>query len=304
MSSKIVCFGETLFDVLPDGAVPGGAPMNVAIHLKYNGRSPLVISRVGNDAPGEALIQLLREKGLSTEAIQQDTTYQTGLVKANISHKTHVTYIIVEPVAWDFISYEEEVAKMVYESEVFIYGSLAARSKTSCETLLKYLAVARLKVFDVNLRPPHYTPQSILQLIEQADIIKMNHHELLEIISWFGKTLDEKESMDYLLKRFNKQLLLVTRGENGASVLTKEGYMEHPGFQVSVEDTIGSGDAFLATFLHQYLGGMSPADALPFACAAGAYVATQRGATPKVPQDFMQGLINNPSLTDHTTTLI
>ena len=91
MQPKIICFGETLFDKLPDGALPGGAPMNVAIHLNYNGHSPLVISRVGNDIAGKELIQFLQQKGLSTEYIQYDQIYQTGLVEADISNKTQVT---------------------------------------------------------------------------------------------------------------------------------------------------------------------------------------------------------------------
>lgn len=294
MHPTIICFGETLFDILPDGAMPGGAPMNVAIHLAYNGHAPLVISRVGKDAFGKELTGFLESKGLPTASIQQDQTHQTGVVEANVSNKLHVTYTIVEPVAWDFISYDEQLAESIRKSKVFIYGSLAARHKTTRETLMNYLALAAgLKVFDVNLRPPHYTPEGVMQLLEQADIVKMNHQELIEIMSWFGKNLEEKESMEYLLKRFNKQLLLVTRGENGASLITRDGYAEHPGFQVTVEDTIGSGDAFLAMYLHRYLQGMPPSEALSYACAAGAYVATQRGATPEVPEHFTHALMKS-----------
>jgi fructokinase len=294
MHPKIICFGETLFDVLPDGAVPGGAPMNVAIHLAYNGHAPLLISRVGKDTFGRELTGFLESKGLSTASLQQDQTHQTGMVEANVSNKLHVTYTIVEPVAWDFIHYDEQLAKSIRKSEVFIYGSLAARHKTTRETLMNYLPLATgLKVFDVNLRPPHYTPEGVMQLLEQAAIVKMNHQELVEILSWFGMNLEEKEGMEYLLKRFNKQLLLVTRGENGASLITREGYAEHPGFQVTVEDTIGSGDAFLAMFLHRYLQRMLIPEALSYACAAGAYVATQRGATPKVPETFVHALMKS-----------
>ncbi len=292
MHPTIICFGETLFDILPDGALPGGAPMNVAIHLHYNGHTSLVISRVGNDAAGDSLTGFLHEKGLSTDYIQRDQTYPTGIVQANVGDKTQVTYTIVEPVAWDYISFDERAAAAVRESEVFVYGSLASRGKNTRQTLVKYLPLARLKVFDVNLRPPHYTPEGIGQLLAQADIVKMNHHELIEITGWYGISLREKESMEYLMKRLNKQLLLVTRGENGAALITKDQYAEHSGFPVTVEDTIGSGDAFLAAFLHKYLSGAATASILPYACAAGAYVATQRGATPRVPESFIHSLIN------------
>lgn len=291
MLKKIICFGETLWDMLPDGAMPGGAPMNVAIHLQYQGHSPVVISRIGNDTLGENLLSFLQEKNITTDYIQTDFTYQTGLVEADITDKTQVNYTIVAPVAWDFIQYEDPAAKLVSNSDVFIYGSLASRSKTSNETLFQYLSLASVKVFDVNLRPPHYSPKHIQQLMAHASIMKMNHHELTEIMSWFDKILPEKESMEYLQNRFNTEVLLVTRGENGASVLTPEGYFDHPGFQVTVADTIGSGDAFLAVFLHQYFSGITAGNILPYACAVGAYVATQRGATPLVPENAIRQLL-------------
>ena len=161
MNHKIICFGETLWDMLPSGHMPGGAPMNVAIHLKYNGYAPVVISRVGTDDLGEALLDFLTSKGLTTRFIQVGKTHLTGVVKVNVDDKNEVTYKIVEPVAWDYIQYDEAAARQVAESDVLVYGSLASRSATSRDTLLQYLPMARLKVFDVNLRPPYYSPERI-----------------------------------------------------------------------------------------------------------------------------------------------
>jgi fructokinase len=282
MTHKIICFGETLWDMLPSGKMPGGAPMNVAIHLRYHHYSPVVISRVGNDDLGRELLAFLKEKGLSTQYIQTGQTHLTGVVKANISNKNEVTYKIVEPVAWDYIMYEEEAAELVAQSDVFIYGSLVARNAGSQETLLKYLPLARLRVFDVNLRPPYYNQERIGLLLQFADIVKMNHQELEQITDWFGlQAGGEQEQMQAVKEKFGLQLVIVTRGENGAAVLTDAGYVEHPGYQVEVADTIGSGDAFLATFLSNYLQQQPAADALKRACAVGAYVATRHGATPE-----------------------
>lgn len=294
MNKKIICFGETLWDMLPTGKMPGGAPMNVAIHLLYNGYSPVVISRMGEDESGKELTGFLQQKGISTQCIQLDSHHQTGLVEANITQKNDVVYEIIEPVAWDYITYDESVAAMVRQSDVFVFGSLAARNEVSQRTLLGYLAMAPFKVFDVNLRPPHYTPERTQSLLSQANIVKMNHHELEEIVSWFEKKLSGKQSMDFLLNRFSWELLIVTRGENGAAVLSKNGFTEHPGFQVKVEDTIGSGDAFLATFLSNYLQGVPMRDVLEKACKIGAFVATQKGATP---------FYNPEEITDRNTLL-
>ncbi|WP_187264422.1 carbohydrate kinase family protein [Pontibacter beigongshangensis] len=280
MTQHIICFGETLWDVLPTGKMPGGAPMNVAIHLSYNGFTPVVISRVGNDDLGKELLAYLREKSIPTDWIQQGETHLTGVVKANISDKNEVTYKIVEPVAWDYIQYDEQVAELVRQCDVFIFGSLAARSATTRETLLRYLPLARLKVFDVNLRPPHYNQELLKALLHQADIVKMNHQELEEIIGWFDVAGGEQQQMELVRKEFGLKLLIVTRGAAGAAVLDGTGYYEHPGYQVEVQDTIGSGDAFLATFLTNYLQRSSLPQALERACLLGAFVATRHGATP------------------------
>jgi len=282
MHHKIICFGETLWDILPSGKMPGGAPMNVAIHLTYSGFAPLVISRIGNDDPGKELLRFLQEKKVSTQWIQIGETYLTGVVKADISDKNEVIYKIVEPAAWDYIAYDEQVAKLVAVSDVFIYGSLAARNPTSRKTLLRYLKLAKFKVIDVNLRPPYYNQERIEVLLDFADTAKMNDQELEEISGWFGWEGNEQEQMQALKQYFKLQLLLVTRGEKGAAVLAETGYQEHKGYKVKVEDTIGSGDAFLATFLKNYLQQEPIQKALANACLMGAYVAAQKGATPQI----------------------
>ncbi|RDC62956.1 carbohydrate kinase family protein [Adhaeribacter pallidiroseus] len=280
MMHQIICFGETLWDMLPSGHLPGGAPMNVAIHLKYNHYNSLVISRVSTDDLGEALLDFLRKKEVSTEFIQIGKTHLTGVVKVNVDDKSEITYNIVEPVAWDYIQYDENVAKQVAQSDVFVYGSLAARSPTTRDTLLQYLPKAQLKVFDVNLRPPHFTPERIEHLLHFADIVKMNHQELELVTGWLGQLGNEQQQMEQVRQKFKLQMVILTRGENGAAVLTNEGFWEHPGYKVKVEDTIGSGDSFLATFLSNHLQQLPIPECLRKACLVGAYVASCKGATP------------------------
>ena len=205
MLPKIICFGETLWDLLPSGKLPGGAPMNVAIHLKYNQYDPIMISRIGNDDLGKELRAYLEQKQLSTEYIQTDQIHQTGIVKVNVSNKHEVTYEIVAPVAWDFIEANGKVSELVKQSEVFIYGSLAARNEVSQTTLLHYLKLAKLKVFDVNFRPPHYNPEQVQELLHHADIVKMNHQELQEIAKWLGAAPDEQQNMQLVKQHFALQ---------------------------------------------------------------------------------------------------
>ncbi|QHT71115.1 carbohydrate kinase [Rhodocytophaga rosea] len=296
MHEKIICFGEMLWDILPSGVMPGGAPMNVAVHFNYNGFSPAIISRIGDDLLGKSLVERLQEKGVATRYIQIDEKHPTSVVKANIGNKRDVVYEIAPSVAWDYIEYDEQVTQLISKCDLFIYGSLASRNKITYDTLLKYLLIARVKVFDVNMRPPHYSPKLIQLLMNHADIVKMNERELIEIMSWFGKIAPHKEAMTFIKQRFELDKILVSRGEKGAILLCEEGYIEHSGYQVEIEDTIGSGDAFLAAFLSKILQKAPIREAMEFACATGALVATKSGALPQFTQNEIKNFIHEQRL--------
>ncbi|RDB05221.1 carbohydrate kinase family protein [Runella aurantiaca] len=282
MKTNIICFGEMLWDVLPTGKQPGGAPMNVAVHLKNLGHNPQMISRIGHDELGKELLDFIEEKGLTTDLIQQGETHLTGVVKANVSDKNEVTYKIVQPVAWDYIQCDDALETTVANADVFVYGSLAARSAASADTLFRLLKKARFKVFDINLRAPHYDQNTLEQLLRAADMVKMNANELDMLAAWYAPNADEQTAIITLAETFDIQTICVTKGEHGAVLWTGGKFYQSAGFQVDVQDTIGSGDSFLAALLTCLLEGQSPADGLQFACAMGSLVATYRGATPFV----------------------
>lgn len=270
MTPTITCFGEILWDVLPTSKQPGGAPMNVAADLRNFGLNAQLISRVGSDDLGRELLDFLTKKGIPTELIQTGQTHLTGVAKANISDSNEVTYKILQPVAWDYIQLEPGLLDVVKQSELFVYGSLAARSPQTHETLLALLAVAPRKVFDVNLRAPHYDRATVEQLLHQADIAKLNEHELIELSDWYDHETDLQQAMQQLRSRYQLETLCVTLGEKGAALLNADGFVQQGGFPVEVADTIGSGDAFLAAFLYKTLQGEGPQKTLQFACATGA----------------------------------
>lgn len=278
----IACFGEMLWDVLPTGKQPGGAPLNVAVHLHNFGLAAQLISRVGHDDLGTELLAFAEAKGLSTRYVQRGETHLTGVVKANVSDRQEVTYKIVQPVAWDYIQYDDALSSLVETAEAFVFGSLAARSPASREALYRLLQRAPLRVFDVNLRAPHYSRDVVTYLLRQANLVKLNHHELVEIMGWFGVSPDEETALEWLAARFQLQAVCVTKGADGAVLWTRQQLYRNPGLAVAVQDTIGSGDAFLAALLKGWLAGQAPADYLAFAGAAGALVATYQGATPAI----------------------
>jgi fructokinase len=292
MTPTVVCFGEILWDILPTGKQPGGAPFNVAVHLQQLGVPVRFISRVGDDELGAELLDFVRSKHLTTSLIQASLTHLTGVVKANVDNAHEVSYEIVQPVAWDYIQPTPAAEAAVAAADAFVFGSLVARQEGSRATLYQLLVMARFKVFDVNVRPPHYSREVVESLMNKADMVKLNEHELAEVLGWFGAAAALETALPWLAARFDLQTVCVTLGADGAALWTGGQLYRAPGVPVTVQDTIGSGDSFLAALLKGLLAGEEPGEALRFACATGAYVATQRGATPPLAEADVRALMS------------
>lgn len=300
---QVVCFGEVLWDILPSGALPGGAPMNVAYHLKKLGSHPALITKIGTDDYGKKLVNILSDAGVTTEYFQVDYKRPTGLVYANVNNHQEVVYDIVYPSAWDFIELQDEHPALLEEAAFFVYGSLTSRNKESRDTLYQLLDSANTKVLDINLRPPHFNRAHIECLLQKATILKMNEAELELITGWFNHFQSIEDRIKLVQDRFSIETLIVTLGGDGAIVNDNGSFHRHSGFKVEVADTIGSGDSFLAGFIHQLLGGSSAEDALAFASAIGAFIATKAGACPQYDLWQIIELINKNSNTKSQTVL-
>jgi fructokinase len=279
--SKFVCFGEILWDLLPGGAKPGGAPMNVAYHLKKQGMEPVLISKIGKDKYGDDLINILKKQNLNIQYLQIDEEQPTGIVHATPGANHEVSYDIVFPSAWDFIDYYDSLTKLVEEADYFIFGSLVARNRISKNTLLNLLEAAQTKVLDINLRPPHYTRELVEIFLHKADFLKLNEDELRLISGWYLKSNDIYEQINLLQQHYKLDAVVVTRGDKGAILKKEEAFFHHPGFEIKVADTVGSGDAFLAGLLAHLSKGFSPSESLVYANSLGAYIATRFGACPE-----------------------
>jgi fructokinase len=279
---SVVCFGEILWDNLPDGRRPGGAPMNVAYHLHKLGLQSHLISSIGDDQAGKDLLTFLNGIGVQTNWIQTDHNHETSQVIASINNENEVSYEIVAPVAWDFIRWEKEIEEMVGRADAFVFGSLASRNIASRSTLFKLLQKAKYKVFDVNLRAPHFSPEFISELLAQADMVKINAAELGMIAEWndilYVKELDCIEAM---FKQFGMTEILITKGSQGATYYNSELTYEYPAYHIDVADTIGSGDSFLAAFLAMKLTGAPLEITLDYAVAMGAFITARSGACPE-----------------------
>ncbi|WPR76807.1 carbohydrate kinase [Algoriphagus sp. NG3] len=281
MKHKVVVFGEMLWDCLPSGAVPGGAPMNVALNLHQLGLNSRLISSVGNDSDGRQLLEFLASFNLPVDLIQTNQDYETSKVLVNDEDPENIKYTIVSPVAWDFIAWNPEMDQAVSSSNAFVFGTLGVRNSESLSTLLKLLHHKTLRIFDVNFRPPFYDFEVIETLLGHTDILKINEDEFVIFANYFDINPEVESVCAYLDQHFPMDLICVTMGSKGA-LLYKDGKtFKHTGYKVQVADSIGAGDAFLSGFIKTYLEEQSLDKALDFACKLGAFVASKKGGTPK-----------------------
>ena len=276
-----VSVGEVLWDSMPSGLFPGGAAMNIGYDLNVLGRRCVIVSRVGNDFLGEDIRSRLERMGLPTEGLQVDEKLPTGFVRVQLAPGGIPSFQIVENVAWDNIQATDEYLRLVREAHVVIFGTLAQRAVVSRRTIRAAWDSVGLKCCDVNLRPPFDDRTIVLESMEAAEIVKLNHEELERISTWAGiREASERRCMETLASRFKIDVLCVTRGANGAALLRDGEYASHPGFRVEIGDTVGAGDAFLAGLLDSLLLGLPTEEALSWANLCGAHVASKIGGTP------------------------
>ena len=255
--------------------------MNAAIHLKKLGLDVHFTSRVGQDELGDQLVSYLEGIQFQDYYLQRDGDHPTSIANVDMSDPNDPQYQFPD-CAWDYIELDRPMKDLVEEAEMVIYGSLVARNEKSRQTLMKILeGEHRYKVFDVNLRRPNYTRQVIEALLEKADLIKMNEHELTVLGEWFFNTREDEATLLKRLRwRFGAEVIAVTRGGQGASLLWQDDYYRHGGHQVRLVDTIGAGDAFLAGIVNGLLRHEHPREILSLATALGAYVVSQTGGNP------------------------
>lgn len=281
MNKKVICFGEILWDNLPTGRLAGGAPMNVAYHLRKLGIESSLISRIGKDVGGKALIDFIASINIPSQYIQIDATQKTSEVIGTLKANNEMVYDIIYPTAWDFIEWQGLYKNLIGTADAFIYGSLASRHYASRATLLRALETAKYKIFDVNLRAPHYNKQDIANLLQYANLVKINENEIDILSNWFTSYKKEKDRVNALREKFDIAEIIVTKGANGSSYYGKDDVeITQPSLSVEVVDTVGSGDSFLAGFLAKKLEGNTVTDSFKYANQLAAFITTKAGACP------------------------
>jgi len=282
MQNKVITIGEILWDVFPDGKKAGGSSMNVALNLHKQSVNSGFISAVGDDDNGKELLNFLGENHFLTDLIQINTELPTSTVVVQLDENHQATYTIKQPVAWDDIQLNDKIIEAVKQADAMVYCSLTCREEQSKKTILSLLKQAKTKIFDINLRAPFYEKELIGELLTHANILKINEDEIVWVRDTFGLTGNTDEQiLKQLSAQFNIEIICLTLGDKGACVLKDGKLFKHAGYKVQVADTVGAGDAFLATFIACYLEGYPMETILDNACKVGAFVASQAGANPE-----------------------
>lgn len=280
----MVCYGEVLWDCGPEGNKPGGAPMNVAYHLRKLGVDATMISRVGDDADGTKLLDLLEDWGFPLGNVGIDSQYPTSKVDLTVAEDNEVSYVIHENVAWDYIPLTDHDVEAVKKSGILVFGSLASRNPVSHQSLLKLMDAASIKVMDINIRMPFFTMEKMMDILERVTILKLNKAELNEVVDALDTEVlpDEDVRVKYLQQRFKIDEVLLTKGSKGAVYYLGEQRFYQPAYSIQVKDTVGSGDAFLAGFLARRFDGKSHTaqEVIGYAAAVGGFNTTKEGACP------------------------
>ncbi len=290
----IVGMGEALWDVLPEGKKIGGAPANFAYHMSQFGFNSRIVSAVGEDKLGNELLQNFDGKRL--RYLIEKVPYPTGTVQVELDDEGVPCYEIKENVAWDNIPFTSSLEMLAKNTRAVCFGSLAQRSIVSRQTINRFLDImpdgeGQCKIFDINLRQGFYDKEVISNSLQKCNVLKINDEELVTVSRLFGYPgIDLEEKCWILLAKYNLKMLILTCGVNGSYVFVpgKISFVGTP--QIEVADTVGAGDSFTAAFCSSILNGKSVRQAHEFAVEVSAYVCTQNGAMPELPQSLKDKL--------------
>lgn len=289
-NSLIIGIGEILWDIFPEGKRIGGAPANFAYHASQFGNTGMAISAIGCDTLGEDAIKAINGK----LAFHFDrVNFPTGTVKVTLDREGIPAYEIMKNVAWDNIPWSEELEKIAVSTSAVCFGTLAQRNPISRITIRKFIEMVNqnqgtLRILDLNLRSPFYNRNIISDSIKLCNILKINDSELSILQKMYHFKGNMEEVAEKIMYKYELEALILTRGTDGSHVFTPGMESYYPTPKVNVVDTVGAGDAFTGAFCGAVLQGKTPTEAHKIAVDISAFVCTQPGAMPAIPNDLVK----------------
>jgi fructokinase len=283
---RCIGIGEVLWDILPTGKQLGGAPANFAYHAHALGAEALVVSRVGNDALGQEILDSLRGVGLRTDGITTDPTAPTGTVSVALDAHGTPTFTIHENVAWDFIEASKAILDESSQADAVCFGTLGQRNsvaRAAIRGVLQATPPSALRIFDINLRQYFWSRELIVESLELAEVFKLNDEELPVVAQAIDLTGDESSLLKQLVERFDLTAVALTKGAKGSVLLVGGELVSRPGSKLNIADTVGAGDSYTAALALGLLAGHGPDQIVDCAHRVADFVCTQPGAMPPMP---------------------
>lgn len=301
-SFKIIGLGEILWDVFPFGPKLGGAPLNFACHAVSVGKAlaaasetpdsrAAMVSCVGSDEFGDQALAEIQERDVATGGVQRSADKPTGRVDVTLDDQGKASYTFLDDAAWDHIQWSAELQETAETCDAVCFGSLGQRSAVSRETIRQFVTATpenALRILDVNLRPPFYNNDIVLNSIELANVVKLNEEELAELAGLLGTSGSEIDQLKQLTEKYELRAVALTRGEQGAMLVRDDEVSQLPSGPTDVVDTVGAGDSFTATLVNGLLRRMDLDTINRNAIRVASYVCGQAGATPPLPDDFFE----------------
>lgn len=283
----IVGIGELLWDLLPDGKILGGAPVNFAYHASQLGAVGVAISSVGNDELGQEILDSVNQKGIvNCISVNNHPTGTVGVILKD----GKPDYTIYENVAWDFIELTPEAIQIIQQADAICFGTLAQRSPVSHNAIQKALKLVPencLKVYDINLRQKYYSKELIQESLQVANVFKINDDEVELFKELFELQGSETEVCLKIKETYQLNYLALTKGDQGSYLFNNNEVSFIPTPVVKVEDTIGAGDSFTSAMVVGILNKQPLKEIHRKAVEISAFVCTQKGATPELPVEML-----------------
>lgn len=286
--------GEILWDVFPEGAQFGGAPTNFACHAAAFGSHVSMLSGLGRDELGDEAIRRLDRHRVDTRLIQRFDGLPTGAVQVTVDEQGQPSYQFGQDEAWDHLAWSAQLARSAAEMDAICYGTLGQRHVQSRETIQRFATATPTnawRIFDINLRPPFWDEPTIKSSMAIANALKLNDDELEVLTTIFHLEGSVEDRVHTLINRFDLRLVALTRGSQGAILATPHEWSECDGIATNVVDTVGAGDAFTATLCTGLLRQMELNSLNQLACRVAAFVCSQPGATPSVPEELTSQIV-------------
>ncbi len=284
MKYTIVGIGEVLWDIYGSEKYLGGAPANFAFHAHQLGNEGIIVSKIGKDELGNEIIRSLKEKGLNTNFIQLDRNYPTGTVYVKLLPNSIPKFLCSKNVAFDYIEFGENLESLSETTDAVLFGTLAQRNEFSRKTITDFIKSLKkaIVVYDANFRGFKKKQIKIVEnSLSLSNILKVNDIEFKKLKIAFDKEkMEHLKFLNQLVNEFDLDLICITFGRWGCLFYNKYETIYSPGVKINPIDTVGSGDAFIASLITKYLQKRPLKEISEFSNYVGAFVATKKGATP------------------------